>query len=262
RWDTARFLHPGKALPGTAYTMAAGLLSDIWDFDPGFFGISRREAEQMDPQQRKLLEVVWDAIEHARLSPATLAEARVGVFVGAASMDHSLVSVADPALVGSNFMTGNTLSILSNRISYALDLKGPSYTVDTACSSSFFALHQAAEALRRGDIDTAIVGGVNLILSPYHFIGFSRAAMLSPDGLCKAFDASANGYVRGEGAVAVVLRRRDAMGDHERPRSELVATGVNSDGRTIGLSMPSQTDQAVLLAEVYGALGLEPDQMA
>ncbi|MEL6479198.1 MAG: beta-ketoacyl synthase N-terminal-like domain-containing protein, partial [Pseudomonadota bacterium] len=262
RWDNERFHHPGRAMPGMSYTMQAGLLDDVWAFDPGFFGISPREAEQMDPQQRVLLEVVWEAIEHAFLTADEIAAKRCGVFIGAASMDHSLVSVAEPGVVGSNFMTGNTLSILSNRISYAFDLKGASYTVDTACSSSFYALHQAAQALRQGEIDTAIVGGVNMVLSPFHFVGFSRAAMLSPDGLCKAFDASANGYVRGEGAVAFVLRRADTLSGHEPVRSELLGTGVNSDGRTVGLSMPSEPDQARLLGRIYDDLGVDPDHLA
>ncbi|MEM8699792.1 MAG: polyketide synthase, partial [Pseudomonadota bacterium] len=262
RWDADRFFHPGRLVPGTSYTMAAGLIDDVWDFDPGFFGISPREAEQMDPQQRVLLEVVWEAIEHAFLTAEEIAAKRCGVFIGAASMDHSLVSVVEPATVGPNFMTGNTLSILSNRISYIFDLKGASYTVDTACSSSFYALHQAAQALRLGEIDTAIVGGVNMVLSPFHFVGFSRAAMLSPDGLCKAFDASANGYVRGEGAVAFVLRLAEDLAPHEPIRSELLGTGVNSDGRTVGLSMPSEPDQARLLAKIYGDLGVDPDHLA
>ncbi|MEM7505812.1 MAG: SDR family NAD(P)-dependent oxidoreductase [Pseudomonadota bacterium] len=262
RWDAERFYHPGKLLPGTSYSNSAGLVEDVWGFDPGFFGISPREAEQMDPQQRVMLEVVWEAIEHAYLTSDDLPKLRCGVFLGAASLDHSLVSISEPATMGPNFMTGNTLSILSNRLSYVFDLKGPSYTVDTACSSSFYALHQAAEALRKGEIDAAIVGGINLVLSPFHFVGFSRAAMLSPDGLCKAFDASANGYVRGEGAVAFVLRRGDALAGHEPVRAELLGTGVNSDGRTIGLSMPSETDQARLLDKVYQALDVNPDHVA
>ncbi|MEM9370652.1 MAG: beta-ketoacyl synthase N-terminal-like domain-containing protein, partial [Pseudomonadota bacterium] len=262
RWDAQRFYHPAHNVSGTAYVKRAGLLPDIWDFDAGFFGISPREAEQMDPQQRILLELAWEAVEHGNLKAEDIAGPRTGVFVGAASCDHSLLAMEDPQTIGPNFMTGNTMSILSNRISYQFDLKGPSYTVDTACSSSFYALHLAAQSLRTGEIDTAIVAGINLILSPFPFVGFSRAAMLSPDGLCKAFDADANGYVRGEGAVVFVLRRAEAMGAHEPRRTVLAATAINSDGRTVGLSMPSQVDQTRLLQRIYGDGGIPADRVA
>ncbi|MEM6547564.1 MAG: SDR family NAD(P)-dependent oxidoreductase [Pseudomonadota bacterium] len=263
RWAVGRFTNPDRNTMGTAYTSAAGLVEELWDFDPGFFGISPREAHQMDPQQRMLLMVAWEAVEAAAMPPAALSGGSTGVFVGASSLDYGLSFCADPAGIEAQFMIGNTLSILSNRISYALDLKGPSFTVDTACSSSFYALHQALAALRSGEVDTAIVGGVNAILSPYHYVGFSRAAMLSPTGLCRAFDAGADGYVRAEGAVAFVLRRLDdATSGGEPVRSVLVETGINSDGRTIGLSMPSRDDQARLLRQVYGRIGVTGDALA
>ncbi|MEO1613041.1 MAG: polyketide synthase, partial [Pseudomonadota bacterium] len=240
RWSKSRYLHRDKNALGRSYTFAAGQVDDIWDFDPGFFNVSPREAIQMDPQQRILLQTVWEAVEHAGLRGEDLSEGRTGVYVGASASDHSFTFLGDPALVDAQFMTGNTLSIVSNRISYLLDLKGPSYTVDTACSSSFYAMHQAVQALRSGEIDTAIVGGVNALLSPFAFVGFSRATMLSPEGLCKAFDSSADGYVRSEGAVAFVLRRADLAKEAGDPvRSMIVGSGVNSDGRTTGMAMPS-----------------------
>ncbi|MEO0363325.1 MAG: type I polyketide synthase, partial [Pseudomonadota bacterium] len=177
--------------------------------------------------------------------------------------DHSFATASDPAAMDAQFMTGNTLSIVSNRISYLLDLKGPSYTVDTACSSSFYAMHQAVQALRSGEVDTAIVGGVNALLSPFSFIGFSRATMLSPEGLCKAFDASADGYVRSEGAVAFVLRRHDlAIAAGDPVRSIVVGSGVNSDGRTTGMAMPSAERQADLLRHMRREFQFEPDDLA
>ncbi|MEL7462970.1 MAG: SDR family NAD(P)-dependent oxidoreductase [Pseudomonadota bacterium] len=263
RWSKSRYLHRDKTALGRSYTFAAGQVDDIWDFDPGFFNVSPREAIQMDPQQRILLQTVWEAVEHAGLRPDDLSEGRTGVYVGASASDHSFTFLGDPALVDAQFMTGNTLSIVSNRISYLLDLKGPSYTVDTACSSSFYAMHQAVQALRSGEIDTAIVGGVNALLSPFAFVGFSRATMLSPVGLCKAFDSSADGYVRSEGAVAFVLRRADLAKEAGDPvRSMIVGSGVNSDGRTTGMAMPSAERQADLLRQMLKELQFDPDDLA
>lgn len=263
RWAKARYLHRDKNALGRSYTFAAGQVEDIWDFDPGFFGVSPREAMQMDPQQRLLLTTVWEAVEHAGLTPDELSGGRTGVYVGASASDHSFMFLGDPASLDSQFMTGNTLSIVSNRISYLLDLKGPSYTVDTACSSSFYAMHQAVQALRTGEIDTAIVGGVNALLSPFSFIGFSRATMLSPNGLCKAFDASADGYVRSEGAVVFVLRRMDvATASGDPVRGVILGAAVNSDGRTVGMAMPSAERQADLLRQIRRELQFDPDDLA
>ena len=263
RWSHDQFLNPDKAAFGTSYTFAAGQLDDIWGFDPGFFGISPREAVQMDPQQRILLQAVWEAVEHAGLTTSTLSDGKTGVYIGASASDHSWRFLSDMAAIDSQFMTGNTLSIISNRISYLFDLKGPSFTVDTACSSSFYAMHQAVQSLRAGEIDTAIVGGVNALLQPAAFVGFSRATMLSPEGLCKAFDSSADGYVRSEGAVAFVLRRMDVAQDAGDPvRSVLLGSGVNSDGRTVGMAMPSPDRQADLLRQMMRELQFDADDLA
>jgi acyl transferase domain-containing protein/NADPH:quinone reductase-like Zn-dependent oxidoreductase/acyl carrier protein len=262
RFATERYLHPDKSVPGKAYTFAAGVLDDIYGFDPGFFGISPREAVQMDPQQRILLQVAYEALEHAGIKPSDIAGEKVGVFVGASSSDYMNRFMFDAPSIDVQMMTGNTLSIISNRISYAFDLRGPSFTVDTACSSSVVALHEAAEAIRSGRIDTAIVAGVNVLGSPYPFIGFSRASMLSPTGLCRAFDASGDGYVRAEGAVTLVLKsvaRARADGDHVH--ATIVGTGINSDGRTVGLSLPSAEMQGTLLGEIYAESGVDPDSL-
>ena len=263
RWSHDLYLNRDKAAVGSSYTFAAGQLDDIWGFDPAFFGISPREAVQMDPQQRILLQAVWEAVEHAGLTTEALSSGKTGVYIGASASDHSWRFLGDMAAIDSQFMTGNTLSIISNRISYLFDLKGPSFTVDTACSSSFYAMHQAVQALRAGEIDTAIVGGVNALLQPAAFIGFSRATMLSPEGLCKAFDSSADGYVRSEGAVAFVLRRMDVAQENDDPvRSVLLGSGVNSDGRTVGMAMPSPDRQADLLRQMMRELQFDADDLA
>src|SRR4051794_24299794 len=173
RWSVDRFLRPGAPEPGFSYTFSGGYLDDPFAFDPAPFGISPREAQQMDPQQRLLLEVTWRALEDARIAPSSLAGRNVGVYIGASMVDYQSGASHDQAAMGSHFMTGNSLSILSNRLSYIFDLRGPSFTVDSACSSSFVALTEASAALGDGRIDLAIVGGVNLLLSPAPFIGFS-----------------------------------------------------------------------------------------
>ncbi len=207
----------------------------------------------MDPQQRLLLEVVWSALEDCGIAPSALAGCNVGVYVGASSLDYGNLLTVDPAAIESHFMTGNTLSVLSNRISYIFDLRGPSFTVDTACSSSLVAFAEAQAAISCGRIDMAIVAGVNLLLSPTSFIGFSRASMLSPTGLCRPFSAQADGYVRAEGAVAMVLARLETAVARRYPvRAVAVASGVNSDGRTNGISLPSAEGQRELLDRLYG----------
>lgn len=265
RFPTDAFFHPkaGADVPGRSYTFAAGLIDNVWDFDPAVFGISPREAAQIDPQQRQLLEVTYEALEHSGLRPSDLAGTQTGVYVGASSSDHATRYMFDPSAVDVHMMTGNTLSLISNRLSYCFDLHGPSFTVDTACSSSLVAMHLALEAISEGKIDTAIVGGVNLLLAPFSFLGFSRASMLSPAGLCKAFDASGDGYVRGEGAVALVLRAEDvARRNGDRIHSLVVGSGTNQDGRTTGLSLPSSEAQGALLTQVYDACGISPNDLA
>ena len=185
--------------------------------------------------------------------------ADAGVYVGASSLDYGSRQMADPASIEAHFVTGNALSILANRISYIYGLNGPSLTVDTACSSSLVALNQAMLALESGTIDTAIVAGVNIIMSPASFVGFSRAGMLSPTGLCRPFSAKADGYVRAEGGAVLVLRaERVWRGNGERPRAMIVASAVNSDGRTTGFMLPSAATQRSLLDDLYRQRGIDP----
>ncbi|MFJ8472832.1 amino acid adenylation domain-containing protein [Kitasatospora sp. NPDC094011] len=246
RWD--RREHPGS----DAYR--GGFVPGIDRFDAAFFGISPREAELMDPQQRLLLEVVWSAVEDAGYRPSDLAGKRVGVFVGVTNSDYLEVQRAAGRGTEGHTITGAALSIVPNRISYLLDLRGPSMAVDTACSGSLTAVHQACAALRDGTCDLAIAGGVSLILSPGVFEALSQGKMLSPDGRCKAFDSRADGYVRGEGAGVVLLKPNDrAERDGDAVHAVIRAVAVNHGGRTTSLTAPNPDAQADLLVEAYRA---------
>ncbi len=263
RWAKERFFNPQRGQGGKSYTFAAGVLEQVDQFDHGFFGISPREAAQMDPQQRLLLELAHEAIEDAGIDGSKLAGGKTGVFIGGSSWDHVTRRSGDPAIMDAYSMIGGTLGALSNRVSYAFDLHGPSFTVDTACSSSLVALHQACEALATGTIPMALVGAVNLLLAPQSFVGFSAASMLSPTGRCHPFDSRADGYVRGEGGAMLLLRPlRDALANGDTVHAIIRATGVNSDGRTTGLSLPSRHAQATLIRDTYARFGIEPDDIA
>ncbi|MCV6593671.1 MAG: SDR family NAD(P)-dependent oxidoreductase [Silicimonas sp.] len=263
RWSEARFRGGATPEPGYSYSHAAGVLDDPFAFDADYFRISRLEAEQMDPQQRILLETCARAFDHAGIDPHGLSGERTGVFVGGAAADHSTSITQSSDLIGPYFMLGNTLSILSNRLSYAWDFQGPSLTVDTACSSSLVALDLARAALERGEIDTAVVAGVNMLLSPYSFIGFSQAGMISPRGICSPFSAEADGYVRSEGAVVFILQnRKKAELANLNLRSLLIGTAVNSDGRTNGLPLPSRQRQSELMKSVIDDFDVDPNALA
>lgn len=260
RFGTEFYQHPSKREPGKAYTFAAGVLDDVAGFDAAFFGISPREATQMDPQQRLLLELSWEAFEDAGVRPRDVRGRAVAVFVGVASSDYGNRSMDDLSSLDPYSATGNTLSIVSNRISYLFDLRGPSMSIDTACSSSLVALHQAVNALQTGEAELALAGGVNLLLHPYGFVGFSKASMLSPRGRCRAFDATGDGYVRSEGGAIVVLKTLErALVDGDTIHAVIAGSGVNSDGYSQGgISVPGAPTQAALLREVYGRAGIDP----
>ncbi|MCK8785796.1 SDR family NAD(P)-dependent oxidoreductase [Roseomonas sp. NAR14] len=265
RFNQALYLRPrsaaGTAEPGTSYTFAAGTVGDIAGFDAAAFGLSPREVTEMDPQQRLLLEVAAQALEDAGWPASRLAGSRTGVFVGGSATDFSAMRFEDIATADRYAMTGFALSILANRIANVFDLRGPAQTIDTACSSALVALHAAVQALRHEGLEAALVGGVNILLSPFPFIGFSRASMLSPTGRCHAFDARADGYVRAEGAGLVVLKRlADAVRDGDAIRAVILGTGVNGAGHTIGLSLPNKAAQATLMRQVLDATGADPDR--
>ncbi len=216
----------------------------------------------MDPQQRLLLELAFEACEDAGFAPSRLAGTQTGVYVGASALDYSTIGLHDPAVADAYYATGNTLSIVANRLSYIFDLHGPSMALDTACSSSLVALHEARHALCRGEVDAALVGGVNILASPFQFVSFSQATMLSPTGLCRAFAAEADGYVRAEGGVVLVLKTlKRAVEDGDRIHAVICGTGVNSDGRTSGISLPAEQYQIELLRDVYDRAGVAPDSV-
>ena len=263
RFAQGPFFHPRRGEPGRSYSFAAGHLGDAFAFDAGAFGISPREAAEMDPQQRILLEVALGAFEDAGWPPSSVAGEALGVFVGGSATDYADLRLPDHAGSDRYFMTGNALSILANRLTNVFDLRGPAETIDTACSSSLVALHAACRAVAEGRVPAALAAGVQMLLSPYPFVGFSRAGMLSPTGRCRAFDADADGYVRAEGAGAVILKRLDrALADGDAVRGVILASGVNSAGRTIGLSLPNRDAQARLIRQVMAEAGIGPDRLA
>jgi len=250
----------GEAL--SAVTRWAAVLDDVAGFDAAFFGISAGEAAAMDPQQRMLLEVAWEALEHAGLPPASLSGSATGVFTGISATEYAHLTTADLSQVHGWTVTGAAASIAAGRISYLLDLRGPSLTVDTACSSSLLAVHLAVASLRSGESDLALAGGASLQLSPVITMTFDAGGGTSPDGRCRAFDARANGMVRGEGCGMVVLKRlADAQRDGDRVLGVIAGTAVNSDGRSNGLTAPSAGAQRDLLRAAYAAAGLSPDQV-
>ena len=262
-FDPGLYLDPIQTRRGKTYSLASGQVDDVYAFDAGFFGISPREAGAMDPQQRMMLQAVWEAIADAGLSPRDLAGPRTGVFVGSSIVENLSLYYADTARSGSSFSLGNTLCIIANRVSSFFDFGGPSYVLDAACASSLYALHQASEAIRTGQIDTAIVGGVHALLTPGGFVGFSQARMMSPTGLCRTFDADADGYVRSEACVAVVLQHPDVADRMmSRRRARLVSTGVNTDGASSQLTVPSSARQEALLDDVLVRSGFDPDDLS
>ncbi|MCD2512437.1 type I polyketide synthase [Comamonas endophytica] len=259
RWAKDGFLHPDKNHPGSSYTFAAGSVGDVSLFDAGFFGISPREAALMDPQQRLLLEMSWEALENAGIKPSTLRGSQCGVFIGIASADYAYRLSEDLSAIDSSVATGNTASIAANRISYVLDLQGPSMAIDTACSSSMVAFHQACRSIVSGETTQALAGGVSLHLHPYGFITFSKATMLSKRGRCNVFDAAGDGYVRSEGGGMFVLKDYDqAVADGDRILAVVANTAVNTDGRKTGLTVPSPKVQSALLNKAYSEAGIDP----
>ncbi len=262
RWDADAFFSE-KPAPGKVSTRSGGFLDDVDRFDHEFFGISRREALFMDPQQRLSLEVAWEALENAGLAPSSLAGSRTGVFMGVASFDFATENLHHPLDYTAHATTGFAHSVLPGRISYTLDLRGPSVAVDTACSSALVAVHQAAQSLRAGECDLALTGGVNVILSPLPSVSFSQfGRMVSVDGRCKAFDASANGYVRSEGCGVVVLKRlSDAVRDGDDVLAVLRGGAVNQDGRSAGLTAPNGSAQRDVLRRAVAAAGIEAHEV-
>ncbi|HHL31383.1 MAG TPA: hypothetical protein ENJ41_02270, partial [Oceanospirillales bacterium] len=250
RWDWREYYSSNAGEKNKSPSKWGGFMPGIAAFDAAYFGITPQEAKFMDPQQRLLLQTTWQALEHSGHMPAAFAGTDTGVFVGASTSDyeelirkHELVAHAS---------TGMNRSIIANRISFLLDLQGPSELIDTACSSSMVAIHKAVEAIKQGHCQYAIAAGVNALITPTHFLSYGKAGMLSADGHCKTFDADANGYVRGEGVGVLILKSLDkAIQDGDSIHAVIKASGMNHGGRASSLTAPNPNAQAQLIYDIY-----------
>ncbi|MBF0450305.1 MAG: type I polyketide synthase [Candidatus Magnetomorum sp.] len=259
RWNIDAFYDPDPDKPGKMYSRHGAFLSQVDAFDPLFFGITPNETIMMDPNQRLLLEVCWEAIENASLLPESLKQTKTGVFIGV-MRNRSYIN--DPITYDSHTATGNGLSVVAGRLSYFFGLQGPAITLDTACSSSLVTLHLACQSLRMRESDLAVAGGVNVILSPDDSIAISHAQMLSPDGRCKSFDASANGYVRGEGCGVVILKRlSDALSDEDNVLAVIRGSATNHNGRSSGLTVPNELAQEAVITAAMKNARVNPSEI-
>ncbi|QEM44148.1 type I polyketide synthase [Mycolicibacterium grossiae] len=237
-----------------------GYLSDIKGFDAEFFALSKMEADNIDPQQRMALELTWEALEHARIPASSLRGANVGVFIGSSVNDYMFMSVADPAVAHPYAITGNSSAVIANRVSYFYDFRGPSMAIDTACSSSLVAVHEGIKALRAGDADVVLAGGVNALITPLVTLGFDEVGgVLAPDGRIKSFSSDADGYARSEGGGMVVLKRlEDARRDGDDILAVIAGGAVNHDGRSNGMLAPNPDAQEAVLRKAYKDAGIDP----
>ncbi len=263
RWNVDAFYDPDPEAAGKSYSRSGGFIDGIHDFDSTFFGVSANEARLMDPQQKLLLEVSWEALERAGQASDKLNNSRTGVFVGLSSYDYGLLVVERGASRnGTSELMSASHSIAAGRLSHLMGLRGPCVAIDTACSSSLVAIHMACQSLRDEECRLALAGGINLILTPDPMINFARAKMLSADGRCKTFDAAADGFVRSEGCGMVVLKRlREALADGDQILALIRGSAVNHDGRSNGLTVPHGPAQAELITEALSRAGVSPAEV-
>ena len=262
RWSKAQWYGDPKTEGDKTSSIWGGFVADIDEFDADFFGISPRESKYMDPQQRIAMEMAWHAFEHAGIRPSDVKGSNTGVFMGVCHWDYAELLALHNTSVDPYFPTGTAYSILANRISYFFDLQGPSIALDTACSSSLVALGLACNAIRTGECDMALAGGVNLIWSPQHFIAFSKNGMLSKQGKSLTFDANANGYVRGEGGAVVVLKPlSQALADNNPVLAIVRGVASNHGGKTTSLTVTNPQAQADLIADLYTQHAIEPQDI-
>ncbi|MET9819870.1 polyketide synthase, partial [Streptomyces sp. NPDC006355] len=258
RWDDLDLYDPTPQSPGKSYAREGGFLDGVEDFDADFFGIPPREAQSMDPQQRIVLETVWEALERAGIRPETLSGSRTGVYLGAMRSDYADNHAGFEYLDGYQG-TGVSSSVISGRVSYVLGLQGPAVTIDTACSSSLVALHSAVAALRNGECETAIAGGVTVMSTPVLFVESSQFKGMAADGRCKSFADTADGAGWAEGAGVLVLKRlSDAQRDGDRVLAVVRGSAVNQDGRSQGLTVPNGPSQQRVIHDALTAARLTP----
>ncbi len=265
RWNAARFHDPNPSKVGKIVTRRGGFLDQIDQFDPQFFGMSPREAHSLDPQQRLLLHATWEALEDGGIRAGDLAGTDVGVFIGGFTLDYQLLQNQGRTSryrFKSHSATGMMMTMLANRISHAFDFRGPSMTVDTACSGSLVAVHLAAQSIWNDECDLALAGGVNLMIGPNTAIAESKSGFLSPEGRSKAFDASADGYARGEGGAIVVIKPiRQALEDGDEIYAAILGTAVSQDGHTDGITVPSGEAQEAAIRTALRRAGVQPAQV-
>lgn len=262
RWDGDAWYSPDAAAPAKSLTKWGGFLDRIDGFDAAYFGVLPREAERMDPQQRLLLEVAIEALDDAGLSETHLKGSRTGVYIASYHNDYAQLQHNDLEAIDARTLTGTLHSVVANRLSYLLDLRGPSLSIDTACSSSLVAIHLACQSLRSGESDLAVAGGVSLMISPELMVSLSKVGFMAPDGRCKTFDESADGFGRGEGCGVVVLKRlADAVADGDRVLGVLRGSAVNSDGHSTLLAAPNGLAQQAMVREALDNAQLEPHRI-
>ncbi|ARI51098.1 non-ribosomal peptide synthetase [Streptomyces sp. S8] len=264
RYDVTALGSRFRDKPGRLVGGRGGYIDGFDTFDPAFFGISPREADHMDPQQRKLLEVAWETLEDGGQRPADLAGENVAVYVGAFTLDYKILQFADLGFttLAAHTATGTMMTMVSNRISYCFDFRGPSLSVDTACSSSLVAVHLACQALAGGETDLALAGGTLLNLAPQYTIAETKGGFLSAEGRSRTFDAGADGYVRAEGVGLVALKRlEDAVRDGDRIHAVILGSGVNQDGHTNGITVPNPDAQVSLIRRVCAEAGIQPGEL-
>ena len=263
RWNIDEFYDPKPATPGKMIAKYGGFVDQVDLFDPKFFGISPREAESIDPQQRLTLEVAWEALENAGMAPEKLSGSQTGVFIGIGNYDYGKLHSQNLDRLNAYDGPGATLGIAANRLSYVLDLRGPSLVVETSCSSSLVAVHLACQSLQTGESNLCLVGGVSLILSPESNIIFSHAQMMAADGRCKTFDAKADGYVRGEGCGIIVLKRLvEAIRDEDNILAVIKGSAVNQDGLSNGLTAPNGPAQQAVIRKALDNAGVAPARIS
>ncbi|MGB1310512.1 MAG: type I polyketide synthase, partial [Leucothrix sp.] len=264
RWDVDAHYDPEMTVPGKMYVRHGHYLDDIDQFDPQFFGLSPREAESLDPQQRLVMEISWETLEHAGIAPSSLSGGKTGVFVGQYWDDYSMQRIygADNREIDRYAQLSGLRGLTAGRICHILDSHGPAIQLDTACSSSSLAVHLACQSLRNGESDLALAGGVSLILAPEHLIGICQMQALSPDGRCKTFDANADGFGQGEGCGMVALKRlSDAQADGDTILAVVQGSAVNHDGHARTVTTPSGPAQRMMLQEALDDAGLQPAQI-